>query len=177
VGSEVAHAAKTKAQWDIVSFTSFSPPTFQAGGKASALAQDGSKITVTGSGTFRTAGKSQNVTGGGTWETRDKDGNLNGSGTYVVTGKVRFDEAPGTLSAAAVDNIADKATAHSGLLALTVMYSDESEGILVVSCHLPAGTPDTIFEGITATKGFVDYWNAQAPAAGVDGNRTVFHHG
>jgi hypothetical protein len=175
VGSDVVHAAKTRIRWDIVSFTSFTPPTFGAGGKASALAQDGSKITLTGSGTFRTAGKSQDVTGGGNWQTFDKGGSSTGSGAYVVTGRVRFDEAPGTIPAAVTDNIADKANARSGLAVLTVMYSDGSEGVLVVSCHLPAGTPDTIFEGITASKGFVDYWNVQAPVDGVDGNRTVFH--
>ena len=32
-----------------------------------------------------------------------------------------------------------------------------------------------IQEGITATKGFVHYWNRVDPAPGVDANRTVFH--
>ena len=35
--------------------------------------------------------------------------------------------------------------------------------------------PPSIFEGITASKGFVDYWNRVAPVGGVDGNRTLFH--
>jgi hypothetical protein len=39
----------------------------------------------------------------------------------------------------------------------------------------PAGSPDTLFEGITASKGFVDYWNRAAPVPNVDGNRTLFH--
>ena len=38
-----------------------------------------------------------------------------------------------------------------------------------------AGTPNTVFEGITASKSFVDYWNRVAPVPNVDGNRTVFH--
>jgi hypothetical protein len=32
-----------------------------------------------------------------------------------------------------------------------------------------------LFEGITATKGFVDYFSRVAPLGGVDGNRTIFH--
>ncbi len=36
-------------------------------------------------------------------------------------------------------------------------YSDGEEGILIVSCHLN-GTPDSVSEGISASKGFVNYW-------------------
>jgi len=32
-----------------------------------------------------------------------------------------------------------------------------------------------VFEGVTASKGFVSYWNRQAPVDGVDANRTLFH--
>ena len=39
----------------------------------------------------------------------------------------------------------------------------------------PAGSPDSVFEGITASKGFVDYWNRAAPVPMVDDNRTLFH--
>ena len=62
----------------------------------------------------------------------------------------------------------------AGLAVLRIQYSDGERGILVVSCHL-AGTPDSVFEGITASKGFVDYFNSQAPIPGVDANRTLFH--
>jgi len=57
---------------------------------------------------------------------------------------------------------------------LRIQYSDGEQGILVVSCHL-VGTPDSVFEGITASKGFVTYWNAEPPLPGVDANRTLFH--
>jgi len=57
---------------------------------------------------------------------------------------------------------------------LRITYSDGDGGILVVSCT-GATAPADLFEGITATKGFVDYFNRVAPAGGVDGNRTVFH--
>jgi hypothetical protein len=52
------------AQWDIISTPSFSPLTVNPGGVASALAGDGSQITVTGSGTF-VVEKPTTVTGGG----------------------------------------------------------------------------------------------------------------
>src|SRR6266566_712077 len=48
-------------------------------------------------------------------------------------------------------------------------------GILIVSCHLPVGSPSGIFEGITATKGYVDYWDRVPPVPGVNANRTQFH--
>ncbi len=58
---------------------------------------------------------------------------------------------------------------------LTIAYSDGTHGVLNVSCHL-VGTSDAVFEGITATKGFVDYWNREAPPAPPgDVNRTLFH--
>jgi hypothetical protein len=72
-----------------------------------------------------------------------------------VTGLVRFDLAPGRIpnppnpGAAAI---------RAGLAFLRIAYSDGSRGILVVSCHLP-GTPQSVFEGVTASKGFTDYWN------------------
>ncbi len=43
-----------------------------------------------------------------------------------------------------------------------------------MSCHL-VDTPDSVFEGVTASKGFVDYWNREAPAPGIDADRTLFH--
>jgi len=112
------------------------------------------------------------------WQTFAPDGTtLTGSGTYLVNGLVRFELAPGAFNPAGIDNIGDKADARPGLAVLTVQYSDGSAGILVVSCHL-VGTPDSVFEGITATKGFSDFWNRQAPVGGGTGanaNRTVFH--
>jgi len=73
------------------------------------------------------------------------------------------------------DNIADRADGRAGLAVSRITYSDGSRGILVESCHL-AGTPDPVFEGITASKGFVDYFNPEAPPPPPgDANRTLFH--
>jgi hypothetical protein len=44
----------------------------------------------------------------------------------------------------------------------------------VVSCT-GATAPADLFEGVTASKGFVDYFNRVAPVNGVDANRTLFH--
>jgi hypothetical protein len=76
-----------------------------------------------------------------------------------------------------VDLIGDPAERSAGLVVLRVAYSDGEQGTLVVSCHL-VGTPDSVFEGITASKGFVDYWNREAPVGGFapgNANRTLFH--
>ena len=113
---------------------------------ASALAADGSVITLTGSGTFH-PGDSEEVTGGGSWTV-----STGGSGTYNVTGLVRFDLAPGSVPG--VPSI------HAGLAFLRIAYSDGSRGILAVNCMLP-GTPANVSEGITASKDFVDYFNLQ----------------
>jgi hypothetical protein len=62
----------------------------------------------------------------------------------------------------------------NGNAVLRIEYSDGSHGTLVVGCHGP-GAPDGIFEGVTATKGFVTYWSREAPLPTVDVNRTLFH--
>src|SRR5439155_10571217 len=59
-------------RWDIIR-VDFATGTLSAGGVASADANDGSKITLTGSGTFKPSDK-DDVTGGGTWETFDPAG-------------------------------------------------------------------------------------------------------
>ncbi len=158
---------ETTVRWDVIHFVSFNPPTVEAGGRSAALAEDMSKITLTGSGTF-VVGDSEDVTGGGAWEVRDRNGNLTGSGTYRVTRLVRFEIAPGRPGPALVDRIGNVADLRAGLAYLRVGYSDGSQGILVVSCHLLT-SPNSIFEGITASKGFVDFWSP----AGPDG--TLFH--
>jgi hypothetical protein len=162
-------------RWDIVHFTSFNPNTFEAGGHASARAEDLSKITLTGTGTFN-PGASDEVTGGGTWQTFSPSGTSTGNGTYKVTGFIRFDQAPGSIpSPPVIDNIGNATNAHSGLVFLSIRYSDGSRGVLIVSCDLPVGTPAGIFEGVTVSKDFVDYWNHEEPVPGIDGNRTAFH--
>src|SRR2546428_3598009 len=168
-------------RWDIIKLSRGTDGkiVISPGGSASAAAEDGSKITVTGMGTFRSnSGQPQDVTGGGTWSTTGSAGS--GSGTYDVTGFVDFDVAPGFVPAATFnDNInGELANARAGLAVLQVAYSDGSDGILVVSCHLPAGAPNSVFEGITASKGFTDYWNNDEQLGSpdsVNANRTEFH--
>jgi len=58
--------------------------------------------------------------------------------------------------------------ASAGLVILSILYSDGERGILVVSCTLP-GSPATVFEGITVSKGFVDFFNP------VQALQTLFH--
>ena len=67
------------------------------------------------------------------------------------------------------------------MAALLIRYSDDSKGVLFVSCHIPGnpgahdGAPESVFEGVTVSKGFTDYWNHVGPVPGVDGGRTLFH--
>src|SRR6266702_6727596 len=166
-------AAGQKYRWDIIS-VGFAAASLSAGGFASAIANDSSSITLTGEGTFNAASDfgNRNVTGGGTWQTFDPSG-ATASGTYQVTSFVSFTVAPGT-ARLPNDNIGNIKDQRGGLLFVTIQYSDGSPGVLAVSCDL-LGTPDSVFEGIRVSKGFVDYWNGTAPVGGVNGNRTNFH--
>jgi hypothetical protein len=175
-----AGASDHRYQWDIIHLSNLPPPaTTLPGGKASACAASScdNMITLTGSGTFRSnPGRPQRVTGGGSWTTT---GFGAGSGTYQVTRFVSFVLAPGNLpSPPFTDGVTGVAAdARAGLAVLRIAYSDGDEGVLVVSCDLP-GTPANlpIVEGVTATKGFVDYWNRIAPESVAPfGNRTTFH--
>src|SRR2546422_5174773 len=111
-----ASASNHHMRWDIVS-VNFATGTASAGGIASARANDGSKITLTGSGTFRSnPGNPQDVTGDGTWQT------FGASGTYQVTEFVRFEVAPGT-PPLPHDNIGNRADNRAGLRVVRVAYS------------------------------------------------------
>jgi hypothetical protein len=174
----VARAADNlKIRWDLIHVAFTSPPTLSPGGHASAITTDGTSITMTGSGTFSSnSGTPQNVTGGGTWETFAKDGvTSTGSGTYEVTRFVGFALAPVTGPPTFNDTICSDCEVHSALAVLAIEYSDGSEGVLVVSCAASPGTPPSVFEGITATKDFVDYWKPGEHSPGVDANFTSIH--
>ncbi len=131
-------------------------------GSASATAADGLKIIVTGAGTFVApaggGGTSSAATGGGNWETRDASNVVTGSGTYQVTGLVRWERA-----LASNPNIPGST---AGLTILRIEYSDGSAGTLTVSCRISGAQPGRI-EGVTASKGFVDFWNPTLPGPNV----------
>ncbi len=174
-----SNPARLKFRWDIVSYDFAATPVVavSAGGKATAIGSDDSKITFTGSGTF--GGRPTNVGGGGNWQIVDAKGGEIGSGTYLVKSLVAFIAAPGTFGDAAgryelTDQIGDSADAHAGLAVLRIVYSDGSQGTLVLG-SLQVGTPPPRLMGITATKSFVAYWERQAPRPGIDSNRTLFH--
>src|SRR6266567_178067 len=77
-----ASASNHHMRWDSIS-VDFGTGTVSAGGVASARANDGSKITLMGSGTYRSnPGNAEDVTGGGTWQTFDASGGATGSGKH-----------------------------------------------------------------------------------------------
>ena len=173
----VGFGQASHVRWDIVSL-SLPGATVNPGGEASAMDNIGDTITLMGTGTFVApaggGGTSSAVTGGGNWTITTASGSS--SGTYDVTGLVRWEEAPGTFPGT-TDNIGSAANFRPGLAVLRIEYNDGSHGILVVSCH-GAGTPNSVFEGVTASKDFVDFWQRVAPAGGPSGpnaNRTSFH--
>jgi len=174
-----ARAGGPTIRWDIVSLR---PDGAGAGlfpgGEASARAISGERITFTGSGTF-IPDVPTTVTGGGTAVVRSPDGAVLFNLTFQVTRLLFWQQAPGSLPSASaggpVDHIADSANAHSGLAILAIDLSDGNKGTLTVSCDLPVGTPNQIFEGIVANHAFAFFFDREAPQDGVDANRTVFH--
>jgi hypothetical protein len=137
-------------------------------GSSSATASSNARITFTGSGTFRTHPKNRehrHVTGGGTWETFNPSGISTASGRYTVTALLSFHFAPGTVPPGVIprDVLPDNTAARAGLAFLRIRYSDGTHGILVVSCRLPFGSPPDVAEGISASKGFVDFWRMEDP--------------
>lgn len=175
---QFALAQAAKIRWDIVTLPTFTPPTIKEGGVTFASATDGTFIKLTGSGTFGPT-PTDPVTGGGTWETYTVSRTSAAKGTYTVTGLVSFAEAPGALPPTFVDQIGPLADARAGLAILRVEYknadgSPAGTGILVVSCHLP-GAPDSMFEGVIASKGPITYFDRALTMPAVDANRTLFH--
>ncbi len=155
-------------RWDIVTVNF---PFLNPGGSAAALAEDDSKITLTGSGTFEVDDEPHDdVTGGGTWMTSS------GSGTYEVTNFVSFHAEPvGTAPFPPLtDNIGDPADATAGLVYLTIEYSDGSQGVLIVACRF-GDSPPEIMGGITASKGSVNFWDRLFASPPLNENLTIFH--
>ena len=100
--------------------------------------------------------------------TSDATGVPTGNGTYEVRRLVSFTREPLGALPPEPDFIGNPADAFAGLAVFHIAYSNGSTGDLVFSCNLP-GSPMSVLEGITATMGFVDYWNSVASP------QTVFH--
>jgi len=169
--------AGRRVRWDIILVGS---GCVAPGGMASASSNDGSKITIGGTGTFPNVMNKcrKDVTGGGTWTVTASDSRcFPGSGTFKVTELLEWTTAGGT-PPLPCDNIGPHAT--SGLATLRVRYSNGKTGTLTISCHF-VGSPNCVFEGITATMDYEDFWNRGAPVGMpggpnfLEGNRTNFH--
>jgi hypothetical protein len=170
--SAASSGGASHVRWDIISTTGIPASSpLNPGGHASAMAPNGETITLTGSGHFvapASGGGSGGVDGGGTWSVSS-----GGSGTYDVTALLSWQRANDQTDVGFVDNI-DEGTRTNGTAVLAIAFSDGSSGVLTVGCHGP-GAPPGIFEGIATTKGYKTYYEAEEPAPGVDGNRTLFH--
>jgi len=174
--------AASKMRWDILSVTTTNgTTTIAAGGIASASANDGSYITLKGTGTFG-PGVSDPVTGGGDWATFDAGNRPTGSGKYTVTAFAGFDWVPGTEPPVAtwVDSIGKKQDGSGGIATLRIAYSNADgsaagTGFLLISCHSPVGAPDSVVEGVIASKGVTLFYNPAHIVGGVDQGRTTFH--
>jgi hypothetical protein len=169
-------AQATTIRWDFQNIT-FPPPQFiaDAGGQASALAVDGSKITLTGSGTF-VVEEPDAVTGGGVWMIRGPLGDVAGLGTYHVTELLSYNEIPFQFPVGAfIDKIGKVEDVRLGLAFLRIAYSDGSRGILTIMCQDPGAMQPATAEGITVSKGFVNYWSRDGQRIPINENFTIFH--
>jgi hypothetical protein len=166
-----------RVRWDIILV---GDKCVSPGGHASAQAQGGSRITISGHGTFPNVRNQcrKDVTGGGTWTVEASDSAcFPGSGTFMVTELLSWTTAGGT-PPLSCDNIGPHSS--SGLATLRVKYSNGKTGTLTISCHF-VGNPACVFEGITATMDYEDFFNREAPVGMPgssdfqEGNRTNFH--
>jgi len=163
-----------RVRWDLVLIGS---GCVSAGGTAAARSSDAAELTLTGTGTFPDVRNrcTKRVTGGGTWSiTPGTDPHcFMGSGTYRVTELLSWIPTPGHLALTPLtDCIGQINKTTSGLAKLRVKYSNGAHGVLTVSCDLPPA-PACIFEGITASMDWEDFYNREPPVD--DKNRTVFH--
>jgi hypothetical protein len=169
-----------RVRWDLVLIGS---GCVSPGGTARARSNDQSELTLTGSGTFPDVRNrcDKRVTGGGTWSIAPPEEGtecFTGSGTYRVTELLSW--IPNTAGSVAntplSDCIGEAEDSTAGLAKLRVRYSNAhgvlAHGVLTVSCGLPKA-PECIFEGITASMDWEDFWNREHPVD--DMNRTVFH--
>jgi hypothetical protein len=159
-----------RVRWDLIAIVG---GCVSPGGTSSAKAEGDATIMMTGHGTFPNVRNRclRNVTGGGTWTATSSDPRcLPGSGNYRVTELLSWTPAPGGQFPPFEDCIpgGTKASATAGLAILRIRYNDGKTGTLTVDCHLP-GSPDCMFEGITATREYVDFSHWLAGA-------TVFHY-
>jgi hypothetical protein len=79
LAASTATATTQFVRWDIINLTVVNGvPTISSGGMATAIAEDGSKISLTGSGTFvfPSVIGSTVVNGGGTWKTFSPSGEM-----------------------------------------------------------------------------------------------------
>lgn len=168
-----------RVRWDLINVAT---GCVAPGGVASARSNDGSRITVSGTGTFPDVRNKcrKDVTGGGSWTVVATDPRcFPGSGTFTVTELLSWTTAGGT-PPLPCDTIGERKDNTSGLARLRVRYSNGKSGSLTISCHF-VGTPDCVFEGITATMDYEDFWNREAPVGMPgspnfkEGNRTTFH--
>jgi hypothetical protein len=102
---------------------------------------------------------------------------MTGSGTYEVKGLVKFDVAPGTfpLKFDNIGNPLDIGCSNPGIAADHENPRLATRGVADAKKH--EACPDNVFEGITASKGNVDYWNRELAPDNPPGNtdRTAFH--
>ena len=158
-----------RVRWDLIQIVN---GCVSPGGTSSAKAEGATTIKMTGSGTFPDVRNRcvRGVTGGGHWTvTSDDPRCLPGDGEYRVTELLSWTPAPGGHFPPFEDCIpgGTKATVTAGLALLRIGYDDGKSGVLTVDCHLP-GSPDCMFEGITATRQYVDFSHWL-------GGPTVFH--
>jgi hypothetical protein len=123
-------------------------------GTATAIAPDGSTITMSGSGTLM-AGPGNMATGGGTYSLSS-----GGSGAFAVTGTDSFvSYGPGTAFPGA----------FGGEAKLTITLSNGDSGVLTVYC-LQGNPPPSKMEGISVILGSGGQFTKP------DGGNTVFIH-
>jgi hypothetical protein len=135
--------AQQKANHDTYQFVAGVVPIVE--GPDTAVAPNGSTLTLTGSGMFK-AGPNKGASGGGDYTITNSAGNTVASGMWTVTGILGFvDYGPATPQGL-------PASLHGGKAKLRVSLAGFDNGVLTINCLLGTPPPSNE-EGITLVLG------------------------
>jgi hypothetical protein len=195
-------SANTTIRWDIISVQ---PPNLREGGEASARTENGLRITITGSGTFRVpdflaAAPAAQFSASSVPRERPLEPDARYVSPSVFIGKVTGggnwtlrDPGGATISSGTYRVLLltrwDPAPGTAPNLTDNIGNpGDVRSGLAIMEIEFSdntrgtlavschiVGTPDHVFEGIVISKANGFFWNKEAPKAGVDANRTTFH--
>ncbi len=133
-------------------------------GPAESFAADGSRILISGSGTFSIGNGPKAVTGGGTFQLLDASGEEIASGTWTIT------HLRGYVDYGGVEGFPQF---RGGKLTLTIELDGLGKGRLVIYC-LDGSPPPSKMEGVLVDVGSMHFAAVEVPLTADEFSPTIF---